>query len=117
MPPQRGEAHRGIDAFAVLDRRDGAAVAKVAGDDPGAFKAAVQLAVAGGDVAVAGAVEAIAADGIFFIIFIGDTEHIGFTGHGLVEGGVKDGYHRGPFAENFLTGFHCDSLGRVVERP
>ena len=60
--------------------------------------------------------EAVAADGIFLIIFIRNAKHIGFRRHGLVEGGVENGNHGGFFSENFLAGFHGDGLGRVMKR-
>jgi hypothetical protein len=62
---QRGQAHGGIDGFAVLDGADGAAVAQVAVDDVELFHRLVQLL--GGfqaDVVVAGAVGAVATDAV-----------------------------------------------------
>ena len=60
-----GQAHGGVDGFAVLDGADGTAVAQVAVDDVQLFHRLVQLL--GGfqaDVVVAGAVGAVATDAV-----------------------------------------------------
>ena len=34
--------------------------------------------------------KAVPADAVFFIVCIGDAEHIGLGGHGLMEGGIEN---------------------------
>ena len=70
---QRGQAHGGIDDPAVLDGGQGGAVAEMAGDDPGRLTRlfAQQLEAAGGDIPMGGSMETIAADPVFFIVFVG----------------------------------------------
>ena len=60
--------------------------------------------------------EAVAADVILLIVFIGDAEDVCLVGHGLVEGGVEHGGHRDLRSEDVAAGLHGDSLGRIVER-
>ena len=48
---------------------------------------------AAGDVLVAGAVEAVAADLVLLIVLVGQRVHVSLGGHGLVEGGVEHGHH------------------------
>ena len=67
-----GEAHRRIYALAILDSCDGGSVADVAGDDAlGLCLYAQELADALTDVAVAGAVEAVATHPILLIEVVG----------------------------------------------
>ena len=85
---QRGQAHAGVHALAGFDRGDGAAVAQMAGDH--LQIAAVQvLSSRHAHIAVAGAVRAIAADGVLSIHLIGNAVHIRLGGHGLMERGVE----------------------------
>ena len=69
----RGEAHGGVHRLAVFDGADGGAASEVAADDLGVV--VVHAGDFGGTRAhelVAGAVEAVAADAVFLIIFVGD---------------------------------------------
>ena len=86
-----GEAHRGVQHLAVLDRRDGGAVAEVAGDDLRALRtAAEQLDALAGDIAVGRAVRTVAADGVLLVHVVADGVNIGVVGHGRgVERGVE----------------------------
>ena len=111
------KTHGGVNDLAVFNGGKAGAVAEVADDELGALGVlAGDFKISLGDEAVGSAVEAVAADGVFLIILVRNAEHIGFLGHGLMEGGVENGDHGGLFSENFLAGFHGDSLGRVVER-
>ena len=113
---QRGEAHGGVDALAAVDRADGAAVAHVAGDELQLLDGlAHQLRAAGGHIAVAGAVETVAADAIVLVIFIRDGVHISLAGHGLVERGVEHGDHR-HVTHDLAAGFDAGDVGGIVQR-
>ncbi len=59
--------------------------------------------------------EAVAADGILLIILVGDAEHIGLGGHGLVEGGIKDRHHGDILPKDLPAGPHSHRLGGIVE--
>ena len=88
----------------------------MAGDDLQLFDGlAHQLGAAGGDIAVRGAVEAVAADAVLLVIIIGDRVHIGLSGHGLVESSVEHGDHR-DVAHNGLAGVDAGDVGGVVQR-
>ena len=114
---QRGEAHGRVDALAAVDRADGAAVAHVAGDKLELFDGlAHELGAAGGHVAVARAVEAVAADAVIPVIFIRNGVHIGLSGHGLVERGVEHGDHRHVVAHDGAAGVDAGDVGGVVQR-
>ena len=114
---QRGEAHGRVDALAAVDRADGAAVAHVAGDELELFDGlAHELGAAGGHVAVARAVEAVAADAVVLVVFIRNGVHIGLAGHGLVERGVKHGDHRHVVAHDGAAGVDAGDVGGVVQR-
>ena len=67
-----------------------------------------------GDVLVAGAVEAVAADLVLLIELIGQGVGVGHGGHGLMEGGVEHGDHGGAGHEG-LTGADADDVGGVVQ--
>jgi len=70
---QRGEAHGGIDAAALLDGGNGSAVAQVAGDHVGVFgRAFHHLQRHTCHIAMGGAVETIAADAVFLVKLSGD---------------------------------------------
>ena len=112
---QGGEAHGGVHALAAVDGGDGGTVAQVAGDQ---LQLLDGLAQHGGgplgDIFVAGAVEAIAADLVLLVILIGQGIGIGHGGHGLVEGGVEHGHHGGT-RHQLLAGADADDVGGVVQ--
>ncbi len=112
---QGREAHGGVDGPAVLDGRDRGAVAEVAGDDVRVLGEALeQLHGARGHVAVAGAVEAVAADLVLLVQLVGQAVQVGGRGHGLVERGVEDG-HLLHVREHRLRLADADEVGRVVQ--
>ena len=114
---QRSEAHGSVEALAVFDGAEGASVSEVADDDLCAFRIdALKLEESLADETVGGSMEAIAADGVLLIVFVGDREDIALRRHGLMEGGIEHRYHRNIFSENFLTCAQSDSLRRIVER-
>src|SRR5262249_37073120 len=74
------------------DRADGAAVAQVAGDQPAGFgRLAVEAREPLGDIAMGGAMEAVAADTLAGVLLVGQAVEIRPRRHGVVEGGVEDG--------------------------
>ena len=115
---QRGQTHGGIHHMAVAQRGNGRTVAQMQGDDLGALAIgfAQQLAAAMADIAMRGAVEAIAAHGVFFIILVRHAEHICIRRHGLVERGVEHHDLRNLGAER--GGSRTDTLHmrRIVQR-
>ena len=114
---KRGKTHGSVANFAVFNCGKGRTVAKVADDEFGSFGIfAGDFEISLGDETVGSSVEAVTADGIFLIVFIRDTEHISFFGHGLMEGGIENSNHGSFFSENFLASCHCNCLGRVVKR-
>ncbi len=54
-------------------------------------RAVEDLGCAEGDVVVAGAVEAVAADRVVLVEFVGESVEVGVARDGVVEGGVEDG--------------------------
>ena len=87
----------------------------MAGDDLELFDGlAHQLGAARGDIAVGGAVEAVAADAVVLVVLIGDSVHEGFAGHGLMESGVEYGNH-GHVAHDVAAGLDAGDVGRVVQ--
>ena len=64
---------------------------------------------------MAGAVEAVAADAVFFVIFIRKSIHIRFLGNGLVESGVEYSNLRNAF-HNLFADLNAHKVCRVVER-
>ena len=95
QPLQRGKSHRGVDALAILDGADGASVADVTGDKTIVVGVKPEdLAGAAADVAVAGAVEAVATDLVLVVEAARDGVHVGLRRHRLVEGGVEDHHLR-----------------------
>src|SRR5699024_10193246 len=73
---QRGHAHGGIHHAALVHGGDGRAVAQVAGDQLQAGDGLLQvLGRLAADVLVAGAVEAVAADAVLFIVLVRDDVH------------------------------------------
>ena len=75
-----------------------------------------ELGAAGGHVAVARAVEAVAADAVVLVVFIRNGVHIGLAGHGLVERGVEHGDHRHVVAHDGAAGVDAGDVGGVVQR-
>ena len=59
--------------------------------------------------------EAVAADTVVLIIFVGDGVHICLVGHGLVESGVEHGDH-GNIAHDGLAGVDAGDVCGVMER-
>ena len=114
-PASGVRAHAGVDALAVFHGGDGAAVAQVARDH---LQVAAAQVLRGGhaDIAVAGAVRAVAADGVFLIHLIRHAVNVRLGGHGLVEGGVEhdDVGHVG--AEHGLGAAQALHVGEVVHR-
>ena len=116
QPFQRREAHGGVDGDAVLDGGHRGAVAQVAGDDLQVFQfLAHGLGALLGHVKVRGAVEAVAADLVLAVVFVGERIDVGLFGHGLVEGGVEGPGH-GDAGQDLLAGLDADDVGRVVQR-
>ncbi len=73
-----------------------------------------ELAHAAAYVAVAGAVETVAAYAVYLIIFVGKCVHICLCGHGLVEGGVEYSYLR-HVGQNGCNGVDACHIGGIVE--
>ena len=114
---KRGKTHGSVANFAVFNCGKGRTVTEVADDEFGSFGIFTgDFEISLGDETVGSSVEAITADGIFFIVFIRNTEHVCFFGHGLMEGGIENSDHGSFFSENFLASFHSNSLGRVMKR-
>ena len=112
---QGSEAHGGVNALAAVDSGDGAAVAHVAGDDLQLFDGlAHQLCAAAGNIAVRGAVEAVAADAVVFVVLIGNCVHVSLAGHGLVESGVEHCNH-GNISHNVAAGVDADDVCGVMQ--
>ena len=113
---QRRQAHRGVDAAAVLDGSDRRTVAQMAGDD---LQAVIRLAEDLGrparHIAVRGAVEAVFADAELLIQIIGQGVHVGLGRHGLVESRIEDG-DLGNAGHGFLAGFDAGHVRRIVQR-
>ena len=113
---QRRKAHGRVDGDAVLDGGHGGAVAQVAGDDLQVLQVLAQgLGALLGHIEVRGAVEAVAADLVLAVVFVGDRIDVGFFGHGLVEGGVECPGH-GDAGQDLLAGLDAGDIGRVVQR-
>ena len=111
---ERGEAHSGIHALAVLDGAQGSAGADMAHDDLAGL-AVGHLGDLLGNVAVAGAVGAILTDVQFVADVLGQSVSLGDLGHVEVEGGVID---RDVGQVGILLQAELDNvgLGIVVER-
>src|SRR5699024_5874898 len=92
----------------------GGAVAQVAADHPAVLGVAQHVDGPGGDIAVAGAVEAVAAHVILLIVLVGDGVAVGLGGHGHVESGVEHG-HLGGVGHDGLGGPDAREVGGVVE--
>ena len=88
----------------------------MAGDDALLFGLHMEeVAHPTGYVAVARAVEPIAAHAVFRVEFVGDGIHIGFLRHGLVERRVEHAHLRQSRHE-FGYCLHTFQVGRIVER-
>ena len=112
---QRSEAHGCVNTLAAVDCGDRAAVAHVAGDDLKLLDGlAHQLCAAAGDIAVARAVEAVAADAVVLIILIRNSVHEGLAGHGLMESGVENCDH-GDIAHDITAGIDADDVCGIVQ--
>ena len=110
------EAHGGIDALAALDSGDRGTVAHVAGDDLGFFCGlAEHLSRFHGNVAVGGAVEAVAADAVFFSYVVGNGVGVSIVGHGLMENSIEND-RLGNVRHNFLAALDTHDGGACVER-
>ena len=83
---QRGKTHGGVQNLAVFHGGNRRTVAQVAGDNFQFLeRAAHNFCAAVAYKAVGSAVEAVFTDFVFFIVFIGEREHIRFRRHGRVE--------------------------------
>ncbi len=112
---QRGQAHAGVHALAPVHGRDGGAVAQVAGHDLQPLDGlAQQGGRAVGHVAVAGAVEAVAAQAELLAEVVGQAVGEGVVGHAVVEGGVEHG-DVGHLGEHLAGGLDAHGVGRVVQ--
>ncbi|MCY1359466.1 hypothetical protein D9M69_460380 [compost metagenome] len=113
---QRGQAHAGVAALAALDGAGRAAVAEVrrqptavAHGQPGHLRRAVA------DVAVAGAVEAVAAQAMLAVQRLRQGIAIGALGQALVEGGVEHRHLR-QVRVDLDRRLDAEQVGRVVQR-
>ena len=75
-----------------------------------------ELGAAGGDVAVAGAVEAVAADAVVLVVLIWHGIGEGLGRHALVEGGVEHGDLGHVLAHDGGAGVDAGDVGGVVQR-
>ena len=111
------DAHRCVDALAVLDRGDGRAVAEVAGDDLRAFEVdAFHLGVTLDEVLVGRTVGTVLAALVFFRKVLRNGEAVGILRHGAVEGVVEDDDLGFQVAEDFGAGVDALDVSRVVQR-
>jgi hypothetical protein len=113
---ERSEAHRSIHRPPVFDGSDRGAIAEVAGYEIGIRRIALHdLAGAGSDIAVARAMESVAADLVLVIELARQTVHVGGRRHGLVEGCIEHRDIRCPGHElhRFVD---ADEVRRIVQR-
>ena len=68
-----------------------------------------------GHIAMAGAVESVAAHTVLGVELIGKSIHIGIVGHRLMESGIEDTHLRN-IGQERLHGIHTLDIGRIVER-
>ena len=114
---KRGETHAGVDDLAVLDGGDGGTVADVAGDKLQILDVlAHELCNAVADIAVGGAVEAIAADLVLLIVLIRHSEHVSLLRHGGMESRIEHDNFRDFLAENVHAGANALYMCAVVQR-
>ncbi len=116
------ESQAGVYGPAALHRRDGRAVAKVAGDCVHLIKGAFEdLGGPLGNELVAGAVEAVAPHSKVLVKPVGQSVEVIDHGHGLMEGGVEygnvgyswKGLHRRPYPHDVgwvMQGGHLADL-------
>ena len=107
------ETHRGIEALAVYNCREGCAVAEVAGNYLGVLLAEKLYGSAANE-AVRGAVEAVTADLVLLIVLVGNAVHINVIGHSAVEAGIK--YRNLRNRHDLLTLYDTLEVRGVVER-
>ena len=113
---QRRNAHAGIHALAAVHSGHGAAVAQVAGNHTGLGAIQAQeLAGALAHIAVAGAMEAIAAHMQALVVLIGHAVQEGLGRHGLMEGGIEHG-HIGRAGHHLFAGLNAHEVGGIVQR-
>ena len=113
---QRSQTHGGVNALAVHDGGNGAAVAHVAGDELELLNGlAHHSGGTGGNIAVAGAMETIAAHLVLLVVLIGNSIGESLCGHGLMESGVEH-CDLGNIAHDGLAGVDAGDVGGVVER-
>jgi hypothetical protein len=111
-----GHAHAGVHRAAVVDGAQGGADAQVTGDDFQFAERALQhFGRFQRNVAVRGAVEAVATDPVLLVEVVGQAVQVGVGRQGLVEGGVEDGHvgHVRQLPHGLADAFHVD---RVVQR-
>ena len=114
---QRGETHGGVHTLAAVDGADGRAVAHVAADYLKLLDGlAHQLGAAARDIAVAGAVETIAADTVVLVVVIGHCVGESLGRHGLMEGSVEHADLRHILAHDLDAGVDAGDVRGVVQR-
>ena len=114
---KRREAHGRVNDLAVTNSGNGRAVADVAGNHLDILKGLVhKMRAVCADIAVRSAVEAIAANLILFIIFIGDRIHIGLARHSGMEGGVEYNALREVLPKHLLASQNPLQFRPVVQR-
>ncbi len=86
----------------------------MAADDLAVGGVAQHVNGAGRDIAVGGAVEAVAADVVLLVVLVGNGVDIGLGGHGHVERGVEDG-DLGGLGHDLLAGLDAHQVGGVVK--
>jgi len=114
---QGSEAHGGIDGLAAFDSADGAAVAHMAGDELQLFDGlAKHFSCTAGNIAVAGAMEAVTTDLVVVVVFVGDSIGVSLSGHGLMERGVENSNLGNVLAHNLGAGVDAGEVCGVVQR-
>ena len=114
---ERGEAHRSIIALAAVDRADRRTIAQMAGDQAQLLKrTAEHFGSLLGNILMAGAVEAVAADLVLLIVLVRDRVHIVRLRHSLMERSIKYGNHRYVRTHNLAAGLNTNQVGRIVQR-
>ena len=112
---QRGQAHAGIHALAAVHSGDGGTVAQVAGDHLQlAGVLAQELGSGHAHIAVAGAVSAVAADGVLLVHLVGHAVDVSLGRHGLMEGGVEYNHVGSLSTEHSLGAAQALHMSHVV---
>ena len=112
---QRGKTHGGVQNLAVFHGGNRRTVAQVAGDEFQFLqRAAHDFGAAVAYKAVGSAVEAVFTDFVFFIVFIGEREHIRFRRHGRVERVVEHRDLRHVRPEQRNTCLNAFNVRRIV---